>query len=119
MTRYPILLRVLAVAHLLMASFGALVGSFADGGQWWERVVLLVVHPAAAVLLVVLVFSGRRSQRLINAAVSFLLLNVIADVVLSLAITTGVTRGDWWLPLVFSVVPLVALFHSLPLLRRS
>ena len=119
MNGFPILLRLLAISQLGIAMFGALVGSFADGGHWWERAVLLAVHPAAAVLLVVLVFSGERPQRLINAAVSLLLLNVIADVVLSLAITTGVTRGDWWLPLAFSVVPLVALFRSLPLLRRS
>ncbi|MCE2527981.1 MAG: hypothetical protein J4G00_10670 [Actinomycetia bacterium] len=119
MTRFPILLRILAVAHLLMAAFGLLVGSFADGGQWWERAVLTAVHPVAAVFLLVLVMSGERTQRLINISVSLLLLNVIADVVLSLAIATGASRGDWWLPLVFSVIPLVAVVYCLPLLRRS
>ena len=119
MTRYPLAFRVLAVVQLVVVAFVALVGSFADGGQWWDRVVLVAVHPVGAVFLVVLVMSRQPTQRLVRAAMAVLAVNVAADVVISLAISTGASRGDWWLPLVFSAIPLATLFYGLPLLRRS
>lgn len=112
-------LRVLASAQIFIAAFSALVGSFADGGGWWDRLVLVGVHPAAAVLLLTLVVSQTRPKGLVIATVALLLLNLVADVALSVAIGTGATRGDWWLPLVFSVVPLIALPYGIRSLRNS
>lgn len=119
MSRVPGYVRVLAVVHTLLVAFTAMVGSFADGGMWWERAILVGINPVAAVALLVLTFGAEASQRLVRVTVLLLLVGVASVVVVSLAISTGVTRGDWWLPLVLSVVPLIALFHCAPLLRRS
>ena len=40
---------VLAIVQLLIAGYGAAIGGFADGGEWWERLVIMVAQPAAAV----------------------------------------------------------------------
>ena len=119
MTRFLIALRILAWVQMFIVAFTALVGSFADGGQWWERLILVGVHPAAAVLLVILVMGRNRSKKLIMASLALLTLNIAADVFLYLAIGTGLTKGDPWLPLVFSVIPLIALPYCFSQLRRS
>ncbi len=111
-------MRVLVVVHTLLVVLAAMVGSFADGGQWWERLNLVGVHPAAAVALLVLAFGAEASRLLVRVTVALLLLSVASDAFISLAIRAGVTRGDWWLPLIFSVVPLIALFYCVPRLRR-
>ncbi len=112
-------LRILASLQILISVFTGMVGSFADGGQWWERLVLVGVHPVAAVLLLILVIRAAPQKKLVAVTVAFLALNVVADVLLALAIGTGVTKGDWWLPLIFAVIPLIAFPHSLSQLRRS
>ena len=122
MTRFTITLRILAWVQMFIVAFTALVGSFADGGQWWERLILVGVHPAAAVLLLILVMGRNRSKKLIMASLALLTLNsrnIAADVFLYLAIGTGLTKGDAWLPLVFSVIPLIALPYCFSQLRRS
>ena len=111
-------LRVLAFVQVFLAAFTAMVGSFADGGEWWERLILIGLHPAAAVLLLILVV-GRESARVLElVVVALLALNVLADVGLSVAIGSGAVKGDWWLPLVFAVVPLIALPYGFSRLRR-
>lgn len=113
-----IAVRILASVQVLIAFFGALVGSFADGGEWWERLVLVGVQPWAALLLLILVLN-KRPGRLLTAIVTALLaLNIVADLLLALAIGTGATRGDWWLPLIFSVIPMTALPYCVLQLRR-
>ena len=32
---------------------------------------------------------------------------------------TGITRGDWWLPAVFSVIPVIAIVYCLVLARNA
>jgi hypothetical protein len=112
-------LRILAFVQLFIAAFVAMVGSFADGGQWWDRLVLTGVHPVAAGLLVALVMRKSTSKKLAGFAVFFLSLNVAADVLLAVFIANGISKGDWWLPLVFAIIPLIALPYSLKTLRRA
>ena len=112
-------LRILASLQILFSVFTGMVGSFANGGQWWERLVLVGVHPVAAVLLLILVIRAAPQKKLVAVTVAFLALNVVADVLLALAIGTGVTKGDWLLPLIFAVVPLIAFPYSVSQLRRS
>ncbi len=97
----------------------AVAGSFADGGQWWVRLILVALQPAAAIFLVVLVMSRKQSKKLIKATTALLALNVAADVALSVAIGTDLLKGDWFLLLISSIIPLIALFYCVSLLRRS
>ena len=110
---------ILAVVQAMLAGLTALIGAFANGGEWWERVPLILIHPVAAVALVILVVLPQPSRRFVIATAILLLVNVVTDVLLSLAILSGITRGDWWLPLMFSVIPLIALPYCLALGRRS
>lgn len=112
-------LRVLAFVQLFIALFVAMVGSFADGGHWWDRLLLVGVHPVAAVLLLTLLMRKEVSRVLAGFAVLLLSINVAADGALSLSIATGATKGDWWLPLVFAVIPLIALPYCISTLRRD
>ncbi|CAI8028083.1 hypothetical protein GBAR_LOCUS16003 [Geodia barretti] len=71
------------------------------------------IHPLAAIgLLVLAVVPGLKTGGI--KVVQFLLaLNIVADGVLAYLIYSGVSKGDWWLPLLFSVIPLVGLAISL------
>lgn len=113
MKAFRIAMIALAAIQLLIAGYGALVGGFADGGGlWWERWALLVVHPVAAVALVALV-SLRRPHALLSVAVMALLLfNIAVDALLSGAIIQGYTRGNWELPLVFAIIPVIGLIFA-------
>ena len=115
---YRIIMRILAVVQALLAGMTALTGAFADGGEWWERLSLILIHPVVAVVLAILVFMPQPSRMLIIATAILLLANIAADALLSLAILSGITRGDWWLPLIFSVIPLIALPYCLARIRR-
>ena len=43
---------------------------------------------------------------------SLLLVNIAADVSMAALIAAGAVRGDWYLPLTFSVVPAAALPYT-------
>ena len=104
---------VLTAVHLLWAALGALMSLFADGGAWWERIPLVAVHPPAAAALAVLVFKeGPVSKRLKDWVMTLLLVNIAADVLLAALIAAGAVKGDWYLPLTFSVVPAAALPYT-------
>lgn len=104
---------VLTAVHLLWAALGALMGLFADGGAWWERIPIVLVHPVAAAALAVLVFKeGPVSKRLKDWVMTLLLVNIAADVLLAALIAAGAVKGDWYLPLTFSVVPAAALPYT-------
>ena len=107
-----IFLIILAVLQFLFAGFAGTVGGFADGGEIWERAVLMGIHPLAAIgLLVLAVVPGLKPGG--ARIVQFLLaLNIVADAVLAALIYSGVTKGDWWLPLLFSIIPLIGLVLS-------
>ena len=107
-----VLIIILAVAQFLLAGFVAGVGGFADGGTVWERAVLMGVQPIAAIGLLVMAFVPRISRAGVTIVMALLSINIVADVALSVAIWTGVIRGDWWLPLVFVVIPVIGLIYG-------
>ena len=109
---------VLAIVQLLIAGYGAAIGGFADGGEWWDRLVIMVAQPAAAVGLVILVFVPRPPTALTGLIVALLAVNVAADGFLAYAISSGMTKGDWWLPLVFAVIPAIGLVYGVKRLSQ-
>jgi hypothetical protein len=118
MTRFRITLIVLATLHLLLAGFAAVVGAFADGGTVWERLVVSALHPLAALALLALFLLPRITKPATSGFVVLLAANVLADVTVALLIALGNLQGDWWLPLIFSVVPAIGIVYGLAVLRR-
>ena len=103
---------VLAALHLAFACLTAMVGLFADGGTIPERILLSLIHPIAAILLLIVVASsGGLAGRLRGITLALLSVNVVGDVVAAVLIGTGVIKGDWSLPLVFAIVPLIGLIY--------
>ncbi len=115
---FRVVVLVLAVIHLLPVGLTAAVGGFADGGSLWERLALMLVHPVTAILLLIIAALPTPSRRLLMIGSAVIVVNVLADVALALAISAGTIRGDWWLALVFSVVPLIGLAYTLALVTR-
>ena len=113
MTVFRVILLVLAIVQVLLAIFTAMVGAFADGGDIWSRLVLIVLHPLCAVALLVLVVWPKPPAAMAYVVSAFLLGNIVADTTLALLIATDVVKGDWPLPLVFSVIPVVGLVYAL------
>lgn len=103
--RVPLI--VLAVVYALLALFGLAMSTFANGGLW-ERIPLLL-HPLAVVSLLWLLFTARPTPTLAGVTLALLLLGIIGSLASSGAILSGLTRGDWRLPLVWAVVPLISL----------
>lgn len=109
MKLFRVVMSVLTAVHLLWAALAAVGGLFADGGLW-ERIPVVLVNPAAAAVLAVLVFKeGPVSKRLKTWVMTLLLVNIAADASMAVLIGADVVRGDWYLPLTFSVVPAAAL----------
>ncbi|MDE0155012.1 MAG: hypothetical protein OXS28_05360 [Gammaproteobacteria bacterium] len=115
--RIPML--ILVVVQLLFTGITAFTGAFADGGQWWEYATVVLLHPLAAIGLLLLVITSQPTKVLITATAVLLLLTITADTLSSFAILFGITRGDWWLPAVFSVIPVIALGYCLVLARNA
>ena len=107
-----VLIIILAIVQFLFAGFTGTVGSFADGGEIWERVVLMGIHPLAAIGLLVMAFVPRIKPTGLQIIRALLAINIIADIVLAALIYSGATKGDWWLPLLFAVIPVIGLGYS-------
>ena len=110
---------VLAVLQVLLTAFTGMVGAFADGGGVWERLLLIAVHPLCAVSLLALAVLSRPSTTLAYAVAALLVGNIFADLTLAQLIAADTIKGDWWLPLVFSVVPAVGLAYALTLAKQG
>ena len=108
---------VLAIAHALFVGLTSLVGGFADGGDIWSRLLLVLVHPLCAVVMLALAWQQRAATPAIIAATLIMVVNVAANLHLAQLIATGSVKGDWWLPLSFSVVPAIGIVYALTLLR--
>ena len=106
---------VLAQLQLVVAVFVAVVSGFADGGTWWERATLMAVQPIAAIGLVVLLVTFRPSAFFIRLIVGLLAINIAADIIVAAAIALGISKGDWWFSLVFSVIPIIGLLYAFSL----
>ena len=119
MTAFRRVVLVLTVVQTVIAAFLALVGAFADGGTIWERLLIVVLHPLAALGLLFLVSSPRVAAPVTAAVTLLLTATVVADIALSWIIAQGTLKGDWELPLVLAVLPLIGLIYAVILLRRQ
>ena len=102
----------LAVAQLAIAGLTALVGGFADGGDAWSRL-LIVVHPICAIALLILAAKPRLPGILILLIAGLLAVNIASDLYAASLISRGVIKGDWFLPLIFSVIPSIGIVYAL------
>ncbi|MDE0268272.1 MAG: hypothetical protein OXI96_04440 [Acidimicrobiaceae bacterium] len=114
-----VLMTILVVPHLVFACLTALVGGFADGGTIPERILLSLVHPLAAVFLLVAVVSSKPLKKEMKwITLALLSVNILGDIVVAVLIGQGVIKGDWSLPLVFAIVPLIgAVYITTPVGR--
>ena len=108
---------VLAIVQIVLAGFTVLVGSFADGGDVWSRLLIVLLHPLCAAGLLLLVLLPRPATVVVLAIAALLAVNVIADLSVALMIAGGAVKGDWPLPLIFSVIPAIGVVYALTLLR--
>ncbi len=116
---FRIALLPLSLIHLAAAVFTALVGSFADGGDFFARLVLVVFHPLGAVGLVLLLVLPRPARRLTIAVGGLLFASLAVDLVATIQIATGYARGDWWLPLIFWPIALLGLIYACLRIRQA
>ena len=110
---------VLAVIQAALAGFTALVGSFADGGDVWSRLLLILIHPLCAAGMLLLVLAPRLASAVVVAIAGLLAVNIVADLAFALLIAAGTVKGDWWLPLIFSVIPAIGIIYALIMLRAA
>ena len=119
MTAFRAPMLVLAVVQTAFAGLTALVGAFADGGDLWLRLLVVLIHPLCAAGMLLLVLLPRPAIAVVLAIAGLLAVNVVADVVVAQLIAGGTVKGDWWLPLIFSVVPAIGIVYALTLLRTA
>ena len=118
MVVFRIITLVLAILQVLFTAFTGMVGAFADGGGVWERLLLIAVHPLCAVALLVLTLLPRPSPAVAYVVAALLVGNIFADLTLAQLIAAGTLNGDWWLPLMFSVIPSMGLAYALTLAKH-
>ncbi len=112
-------MQVVAVLYGLFAAFLALVGSFADGDDTFARLLLTLLHPLSAVGLLAVVFMPSLGKPALAAAATLLLATALADGYYALSIATGSTKGDWEIPAILAVVPLLGLLYTAYLLTMG
>ena len=78
----------------------------------WGRAVLMGVRPIAAIALVFLAFVPRLPSGLVAVGMVLLGISMIADIIVSITILLGISKGDWWLPLTFSIIPVIGLIYA-------
>ena len=112
-----IALMFLGVVHILFVGLTAVVGSFADGGDVWSRLLLTLLHPIAAIAILFLVFVRIPPRRVTSIVAAILAISIVADVVVAGLIASGSIKGDWGLPLAFTLVPAIAIVYAVLVLR--
>ena len=112
-----IVLMILGIVHILFVGLTAVVGSFADGSDVWSRLLLTLLHPIAAIAILVLVFVRLPPKRITLTVVAILAINIVADVAVAGLIAGGSIKGDWPLPLTFTVIPAIAIVYAILILR--
>ena len=118
MTAFKNTVRVLAIIQVVFAGFTALVGAFADGGDIWSRLLVSLIHPVCAVAILLLALRPRPANPTLLAVLGIIVLTIAADLTYSILIAGGSVKGDFWLPLVFAVIPTIAVIYALTLLAR-
>ena len=110
---------VLAIVHALFVGLTALVGAIADGGDIWSRLLIVLVHPLCAAGMLALFSFQRPATLAIVAAALTMVVNVAGDLSFAWLVAAGSVKGDWWLPLSFSVVPAVGIVYALTTMLRA
>lgn len=70
---------------------------------------MVLLHPLAVIALFWMLFTARPTPTLAGVTLALLLLSILGDAILGVTYGMGVLRGDWWLPLVWAIVPLLSL----------
>ena len=113
-----IVMLILAILHAAFVAMTSAIGAFADGADVWSRIVVVLIHPlAAAALLLLLLWPGSAGTRALVIA-AILMAAVAVDISLAAAIASGAMKGDWELPLIFTVVPTLGVLYALYLAIR-
>ena len=112
-------IQVLAVIQAFIAGFTAMVGSFANGGDLWARLLLVLVHPICAIGMILLAFLPRPARTTVLVIMGLLVVNVACDLALGFLIAQGVIKGDFWIPLIFAVIPAIGFVYALTLTVRQ
>lgn len=76
-----------------------------------ERLLLVVVHPSGAVVLLIAVLLPSLGRQFLGLTIVILLISVTGDLTVSMLIVSGGIKGDWILPLMFLVVPIVGIVY--------
>ena len=119
MSAFRTVIQVLAVIQAFIAAFTALVGSFANGGDLWARLLLVLVHPISALGMLLLAFLSRPARTTVLVIMGLLVVNVVSDLALGFMIAQGVVKGDFWLPMIFAVIPAIGFVYALTLTVRQ
>ena len=119
MKRLQIPIKVVAVIYGFLAALLALVGSFADGDDVWARVLVTLVHPLSAVGLLAAAFVRTLRKPVVAAIAVVLFATALADGYFAVSIANGSTKGDWQLPAVLAVVPVLGFLYAVSLLRAD
>ena len=119
MSAFRTVIQVLALIQAVIAGFTALVGSFANGGDLWARLLLVLVHPISAIGMLLLAFLPRPARTTVLVIMGLLVVNVVSDLALGFMIAQGVVKGDFWLPLIFAVIPAIGFVYALTLTLRQ
>lgn len=119
MDRFRTITLVLAIAQVVLISFTGIVGAFANGGDLWLLLLLIGVHPICAGALLVFLVLPRPTPVIAYIVAALLATNIFADLTVALLIGMGTVTGDWWMPLIFSVIPVVGLAYVLTLARQE
>lgn len=112
-------MQIVAVLYGLLAALLALAGSFADGDDVGARLLITLLHPLSAVGLLAAVFVKSLSRPVFVLIAALLLATVVADVHFALSIATGQIKGDWEIPAVLAVVPVVGFVFTLGMLKSN
>ena len=103
----------LAGFHLALTLIGALAANFADGGDGLSRLLLTFAFPTAAIALVVFA-AAPRPPRFFGVAIACLMaINLAIAAGISIAIAAGGVPGQWWLPIIFAIIPTIAIPYAL------
>ena len=119
MSAFRTVIQVLAVIQAFIAGFTAMVGSFANGGDLWARLLLVLVHPICAIGMLFLAFLPRPASTTVLVIMGLLVVNVACDLALGFLISQGVIKGDFWIPLIFAVIPAIGFVYALTLTVRQ
>ena len=117
MKRLLVPIKVVAVIYGLLAALLALVGSFADGEEVWARLLVTLLQPLSAVGLLAAAFVKTLGKLAIVAIAALLLATAVADGYFALAIANGSVKGDWQLPAVLAVIPVLGFLYAVSLLK--